>query len=346
MKLSFSRMDREKGRDIDSSLGVLTGEAAGQRWDHPRDVPKQLQPAAWSGIPSERKDPQDYYRLSMVKEPVWIWSVPAYFHVGGVAGGCAVRLQPFSGVATAGSAAAVPLPSHLLLGASLGAALLTSDLGRPSRFLYMLRVLRPTSPMSIGSWTLAEAVGLSAVALFLADRPRRIGVTGRMAGYMMGVNGILLSGYTGILLANTAVPLWRETRSGLPLLFTASAAASSAALLEMLPLTRREEKVVTTFGVIGKSAELAAVVVVETEASRHPGVNAPLLEGRSGALWKGAKLLMLAGVALVSFLTGGDINGRSLEQSRRREQSCSAMHLWKPARSRRANRWRRWLRNG
>ena len=36
----------------------------------------------------------------------------------------------------------------------VGTAALIADLGRPSRFFNMLRVFRPTSPMSMGSWLL------------------------------------------------------------------------------------------------------------------------------------------------------------------------------------------------
>ncbi|WTI72054.1 polysulfide reductase NrfD [Streptomyces sp. NBC_00728] len=56
-----------------------------------------------------------------------------------------------------------------LTAVSLSAAALIHDLGRPGRFANMLRVFKPTSPMSMGSWLLsaygpaAGAAALSAV---------------------------------------------------------------------------------------------------------------------------------------------------------------------------------------
>src|SRR5207244_7054583 len=100
-------------------------------------------------------------------------------------------------------------------GAALSAGLLIEDLGIRSRFIYMLRVFRPTSPMNVGSWLLT-GFGLAAGgALLLRGR------LGQAAGVAAGILGLPLTGYTGVLLANTAVPLWQEGRTALPPLFVA-----------------------------------------------------------------------------------------------------------------------------
>ena len=54
--------------------------------------------------------------------------------------------------------------------------LLISDLGRPERFLNMLRVFKVTSPMSVGSWVLV-ASGVTGARR--RRRSRRSGSCGR-----------------------------------------------------------------------------------------------------------------------------------------------------------------------
>src|SRR5205823_3968662 len=115
-----------------------------------------LHSQAFPYMPSHQsRSSPSYYDHPMLKQPVWIWSIPAYFYAGGVAGISA----------TLGAAAQVIAPRSmrsLILrarwvaagGGVLSAALLIHDLGRPARFLNMLRVFRITSPMSMGSWIL------------------------------------------------------------------------------------------------------------------------------------------------------------------------------------------------
>ena len=94
-----------------------------------------------------------------------------------------------------------------------GTGFLIAELGRPERFLHMLRVAKPTSPMSMGSWLLAAHSGLaSAAGGQRPDRHRsRPGVPRRARPRPL--TGPLLATYTGVLLADTAVPAWHE---GLP----------------------------------------------------------------------------------------------------------------------------------
>ncbi len=55
----------------------------------------------------------------------------------------------------------------------LSAVALVADLGRPERFVNMLRVVKVTSPMSVGSWLISAFGGASAAAAACA-------VTGRL----------------------------------------------------------------------------------------------------------------------------------------------------------------------
>jgi formate-dependent nitrite reductase membrane component NrfD len=167
-----------------------------------------------------------YYDRPIVKEPVWQPEIPWYLFTGGVGGGCSV----LHGLARV--AGNEPLArSSLFVGAAAdiaSPALLVSDLGRPERFLNMLRVFKVTSPMSVGSWILFVSAGSANTAAAL----ELLGVlkpVKRAAEVVSFASGPPLATYTGTLLANTAIPAWSEARRELPWLFGASAAASGAA---------------------------------------------------------------------------------------------------------------------
>jgi formate-dependent nitrite reductase membrane component NrfD len=246
-------------------------------------------------------DRETYYGLPLLKEHVWKAAVPAYFYVGGLAGASAAL-----------GAAALCSGSRRLRGlarttrtiaaggAIASAALLIEDLGRPSRFVNMLRVFRPTSPMSVGSWLLAGFGGLSTTAALLRDR--RDGALARLgdgAAVAAGVLGVPLAGYTAVLLSNTAVPVWQGARTALPALFMSSAVTSAACALDLCTLTAAEQRVVRRFGIAGKAAELLCTEAVERELSRPaPLIAEPLRRGTSGALWSAAKLLVGASLAI------------------------------------------------
>lgn len=228
-----------------------------------------------------------YYDLPVIKRSVWSNDIPAYFYSGGVAGSCMILS---AAVQLAGRADLRELERRgrwiALLGAIASSGFLIHDLGRPSRFLFMLRVFRPSSPMNIGSWILAGFGGLATAAALLpgtrlADR----------AAVGAGVLGIPLCGYTGVLLANTVIPVWRSGRRILPLLFMASSAASGASLLEMMPGGEAEQTAVRRFAILGKAGEAALAYAYQQAAGRVREVGKPLHEGFSGALWGAGEIL-------------------------------------------------------
>jgi len=222
--------------------------------------------------PSPHPPGPTYYDRPAIKEPVWIWSVPAYFHAGGVTAGAALLAAATQHRA---DLAGFTTRCRWLAagGAALSTAFLVHDLGRPARFLNMLRVFRPTSAMSMGSWTLAAGVGAP-----------------------------VLGTYTGVLLADTAVPVWQHTRHTLPPLFATSALASTTAALELLGLDGQAERITHRLGTGAKLAELAAATAVERDAAAAgPAVARPLHEGVSGQLWQASKVLTALSL-LVSLL--------------------------------------------
>jgi len=166
-----------------------------------------------------------YYDVPLLKKPVWTWEVPLYFFVGGTAGAAAMI-----GVAAdlGGAKKALVRNARRIAagGAVLSTPLLVADLGRPERFLNMLRVFKPQSPMSVGAWTLAVFGGASTVAV--------TGPVKRLASVVSAATGLVMATYTGVLLGATAIPVWKKHVSVLPVHFGASALASAASLLELL----------------------------------------------------------------------------------------------------------------
>jgi Polysulfide reductase len=167
-----------------------------------------------------------YYGRPVIKEPVWTWEIPTYFFTGGLAGASSVLSL---GAKLTGNDRLAR--TALYVGAAADAvspALLISDLGRPERFHHMLRVLKVTSPMNVGAWILLVSGGASntAAALELLGWLKPVKLA---AEAVAAVAGPPLATYTGVLVAETAVPFWHEARHELPWIFGASAAASAGA---------------------------------------------------------------------------------------------------------------------
>ena len=296
----------DDGRHIAPELGVLAGEGSQQRIGTTAEAYPSTT-FVWRDLPSHsfQEDPT-YYERPILKEPVWIWAVPVYFYVGGTAGAATVlgaAAQALDGEELRGLVRSCRWVAAL--GGAAGTALLIHDLGRPERFLHMLRVFRPTSPMSVGSWVLAGAASATMGSALLANRKGFLGRLGDAIAYAAALLGMPLSGYTAVLLGNTAVPVWQATRRSLPHLFIGTSVSGLASLFGLLPvdLAPREEKIVERFGIAGKVVDLAAMAVVEREANQVESVGRPLREGLSGTLWSAARAMTAASLVL-SLLPG------------------------------------------
>jgi polysulfide reductase-like protein len=202
----------------------------------------------------QRAQPRSYYGAPVLKPPVWSWEVPVYFFVGGLAGASA----PLALLCELRGEHELARRAWLVSLAAICASppLLISDLGRPRRFLNMLRVFKPTSPMSVGSWTLASLGGCVTLASAhaVSGRPRRLG---RVASLLAGALGPVLCTYTAVLIADTAVPAWSEARRELPFVFAGSAAASAGAAVALVAPARQAGPP-RRYALIGAVLELAA----------------------------------------------------------------------------------------
>jgi formate-dependent nitrite reductase membrane component NrfD len=289
-------------RDIDTTIGLLEAEGAQQQATSEDEHLEQLVLAPWQQVPGAVEDQVTYYGLPMLKPSVWSIDIPLYYFLGGTAGAAL----------TLGAALQLASPRRQrgwrrisaichwtgILGSTMGAGFLIHDLGRPSRFLYMMRVFRPTSPMNIGVWILSGAAPTAIATGWLVNRRGLLGRVGELAGYLSGVFGAALAGYTGVLVANTAIPVWQATRRWLPVLFAASSAASAASIIDLAFPSETAHRVTRIFGLAGRVTELVAAQQVERMASAIPKVGEPLRSGAASRCWKAASALTAASLLL------------------------------------------------
>ncbi|WP_127130307.1 NrfD/PsrC family molybdoenzyme membrane anchor subunit [Georgenia sp. SYP-B2076] len=243
-----------------------------------------------------------YYGRPVVRPSPWEADIPAYIFAGGLAAGSSLLA---AGADLTGRPALRRAGRLGAIGAlTFSFAALVHDLGRPERFLNMLRTAKLTSPMSVGTWILSlygPFAGLAAAAegaLLLPPGLRRgplavLPRLGRAAGVVAGITAPPVAAYTAVLLADTATPSWHEAYRELPFVFTASAAAASGGL-GMLAAPVSQAGPARRFALGGAVVELLA----ERRMEHSMGLAAePLHQGRGGSLLRAAKLLTVTGAA-------------------------------------------------
>jgi Polysulphide reductase, NrfD len=233
----------------------------------------------------------------IVNPPVWTWEIPLYFWTGGIAAGSSFVALACDLAGDERSAAVARKVTLAALAPS--PVLLIMDLGRPSRFLNMLRIFKPRSPMSLGAWalTLFGNLAAAAVGADLLGRRREA----RAFGAATAVVGGYLGSYTGVLLASTAVPVWARSRLFLGPIFVSTAAATGAAACRLalvatgLPVGHPTRRALGTVETGAMAAELALSVINE---HRLGPLASGLETGRPGTLFKAGKWAVRTGLAL------------------------------------------------
>jgi formate-dependent nitrite reductase membrane component NrfD len=279
----------------DGKVGLARADWADARWSFlfREDTGYATAAADGTGRPPELGVVQG----PMMKPPVWTWEVPLYFWFGGMSAGS-------SFVAVACDAAGDHRSARVARLVSLAAVLpcpplLVADLGRPLRFLNMLRIFKPRSPMSMGAWCLAAfSTGTAAaVAADLLVRDR----AARAMGVVNALLGGYLGSYTGVLLSSTAVPLWARSHLFLGPIFVCTGAATGAAACRLT---------LTALGVAPEHPTRVALAQVEAGAiAAEMGLSQlnevrlgplaePLETGAAGTWFRAAKWLVRAGVTL------------------------------------------------
>jgi Polysulphide reductase, NrfD len=260
-----------------------------------------------AGAPFPQASPATgYYGIHMLKEPQWNWAIPLYFFVGGAAGSAGMIGTMADWV---GDNYELARKARLLAlgGGALSGALLVYDLGRPSRFLNMLRVFKPQSPMSMGAWCLSAFSSASAAAAFADVVAARwnglpVRVLGGMGKLGSALFGMPFSNYTGVLIGATAMPVWNHSIDTLPIHFGMSGLQSSVSLLELWGFERS-----TALNLLGMGA--AAFETWEgfhIESDPHRSLK-PLKTGVSGWITRAGGALsgpVALGLRLTAAITG------------------------------------------
>jgi formate-dependent nitrite reductase membrane component NrfD len=249
-----------------------------------------------------------YYGRPVVKASPWKNDIPAYLFFGGLAAGSSL-------LAAGADLSNLPSLRRLgrigaLAGVAAGTAALIHDLGKPARFLNMLRTAKPTSPMSMGTWILATygpVASLAGAAEVAGMLPWKVPIAGRLlglgarpAGLLAAVLAPALASYTGVLLSDTATPAWHGARRELPFIFAGSAAAAAGGLA-MCGVPLDQAAPARRMAVGGAVVALA----MEQRMERSLGLSAETLHiGTAKRLIAASRALTLGG-AVGTILLGG-----------------------------------------
>ncbi|WP_338748998.1 NrfD/PsrC family molybdoenzyme membrane anchor subunit [Janibacter alittae] len=254
-----------------------------------------------------------YYGQPVVKPVPWDHKISAYLFVGGIAG--------VSGIIQAGAAATgnavLQRNSRLTAMATVGlsGAALVADLGRPERFLNMLRTVKLTSPMSVGTWILSgyaaftgvttatEVLGLLPARGPLRSLSRVLAPVAAPATVGQALMGAPLAAYSAVLLSDTAHPVWHESRRQLPFVFVGSAALASGGV-QMLLTPLAHAGPARRLALLGAGTELVAMHRLEGHLAQLR-IDEPITSGTGAGTLRLARALTLAGGA------GTLLSGRS-----------------------------------
>ena len=229
-----------------------------------------------------------YYERPLLKAPHWEWNVVTYLFLGGIMGGLGLisllsdprkdderRLRRSTRYASLALAAVNP-------------AILISHLGRPERFLNMLRIVKLKSPMSLGVWGLVFYSGAAGATVV-----RELAEAGTLPSWMRHLSpkamtaahaslGAFVAGYTGVLLSATANPLWSSGKRHIPASCVASGTAGACALASLLALidgNHRVAKKLERLEMVAGAAELLLLVDFEKRAGPYAR---PMFGGKHG----------------------------------------------------------------
>jgi formate-dependent nitrite reductase membrane component NrfD len=246
-----------------------------------------------AGSPMPVASPQDgYYQQPPLKEPQWTPLVPLYFFVGGAAGSLGV-IGSLADLLGHDKDLARRSRSMATAGAAISGVLLIADLGRPSRFLNMLRVFKPQSVMSVGSWvlsgfsacatasTLADILDTQTDGRLISSFLRGVGRTGCV------VFGMPFHNYTGVLIGSSVIPVWNNRIRSLPREFGMSGLQSAVSLLELAGETD-SSAALNAIGLVSAAFETWEVIDLLRTQDREL---APTKQGSTGFLIQAAGAL-------------------------------------------------------
>ncbi|MET8947240.1 NrfD/PsrC family molybdoenzyme membrane anchor subunit [Streptomyces sp. NPDC004542] len=264
---------------------ATTGERAGRRRRRRGRGERPMVPEA---------EFSSYYGKPVLNKPTWKpLDIAGYLYLGGLAGASSLLAAGAQLTGRPASARAAKLGAAGAISLSLVA--LVHDLGRPGRFLNMLRVFKPTSPMSVGSWLLTGYAPLTLVAAG-TDVARRYRLVGSAATAGAAVLGPAVVTYTAVLITDTAVPSWHEGHRQMPFVFAGSG-ASAAAGLGLICSPVGQAGPARRMAVLGAALELGAFHAMK----RRMGLAAePFEQGRARKLLRASEVLTAGGAAVAA----------------------------------------------
>ncbi|MFA3879467.1 NrfD/PsrC family molybdoenzyme membrane anchor subunit [Streptomyces sp. MMCC 100] len=286
--MSESDVTRDGVEGARPGRDALTGSQAGRRRRRSRGERAMVPDAEFSS----------YYGKPILNKPTWkALDIAGYLYLGGLAGGSSLLA---AGAHVTGRPALARVAKFGAAGGiSLSLAALVHDLGRPCRFLNMLRVFKPTSPMSVGSWLLAGYAPLTMAAV-AADVTGRYRLVGAAATASAAVLGPAVATYTAVLISDTAVPSWHEGYREMPFVFAGSGATAAAGLV-LTGAPVREAGPARRAAVLGAVLELGSFQVMK----RRMGLAAePFEQGGAHRLLRAAEVLTAGGAALAALGAG------------------------------------------
>ncbi|MDN5775117.1 MAG: NrfD/PsrC family molybdoenzyme membrane anchor subunit [Brevibacterium aurantiacum] len=321
-ELDRGRKKRRRGGRGSSDGGARGGSggqgagAGGQGWKNRGSDGNREMPMV------EDVEFSSYYGRPIVKAPPWGDEISLYLFLGGLAGGSSLlglgaqfSDRPVLRIATRLTA---------ITATGIGGAALVADLGRPERFLNMMRVFKVSSPMSMGTWILSGfGVGSGVLAAIEVDRltgekllplgplRRVLHALETPAALESALFATPLAAYTGALLGDTAVPTWNAAgRNGLSYVFVSSAAvAAGGTAMALAPV--RETGPARLLALTGAAGEVLAMS--QMKKGMHPAEVDPLEDGEPGhKLHRAEKLLIAGAVGAAAVEVGARVFAKKL----------------------------------
>lgn len=281
------------------------------------------------GAPFPKASPATgYYGIPMAKQPQWTWEVPLYLFVGGAAGAAAVIAEAARMTGSDNSSKLIRNARTIAVaGGLLTPVLLVADLGRPARFLYMLRVFKKQSAMSVGVYIVSVFSTTAFLAKFHEVALHRfdfwpLQFMHEFTSSLSGIFGLGMASYTGVLVGATAIPVWNQHIKSLPVHFAMSGTSAAVGLLE---LAGNNNQALNTIGI--GTAIMETAEGINTERVTEDDIARPLKEGASGAIVRIGGLLagpLPLALRIASLFTGKE---RSLKLRRMAAASCVAGSL-------------------
>jgi formate-dependent nitrite reductase membrane component NrfD len=255
--------------------------------------------------------------VPILKRPTWNHEVAAYFFFGGVSAGAAL-VGSIADVVGGEKHKRLARTAHYVSFAALLPCppLLIDDLGMPARFHHMLRIVKPSSPMNLGSWALLlHGAGATVTVGRMLAEEGKLPLVGWLARLIperllagLGIpSSFVLAGYTGVLLGTTAVPVWYKSPL-LGALFMSSAFSSGIAATSLVSEITRRDSGEHEIGLaeIGLASSLTEAALLAGYVATTGPAAKPLLTGGQGLHLAAATACILAAAVLEAASLAGE----------------------------------------